>query len=245
MDEAVLTPLIEEYAQTREPALRDRIVCAFMPLAQSLARKFPEYSKLREDLVQVGYVGLIKALDCFDPGRGVRFSTYAVHSINGEIRHFLRDRVDTIRPPRWMREVSHRVNLFISDFMQKNERLPGVDEISRGLNLSPEGVEEIIRMKNPVFCQSFEDLKEAELDVEKIKSLRYESFKLPIEDRIMLNRAVEKLRYIEKKIVYLFFYLDLTETQIARKMGFSQKKVSRLLQESVSRLKTMLTRELW
>ena len=245
MDDEKLSLVLNDYARTREPALRERIICAYMALAQSLTRKFPEYPKFREDLIQVGYIGLIKAVDGFDPGRDVQFSTYATHLINGEIRHYLRDRTEEIRLPRWIKEVSHRVNLFIADFMQKNERLPSVEEISRGLNIAPEGVEEIVRVKNPVFCQSFEDLRQAEIDVQKIKSLRYEDFKLPIEDRIVLLQSLEKLKTIEQKIVYLFFYKDLTETQIAQKMGLSQKKVSRVLRSSVLRLKEFLTKDLW
>lgn len=245
MDDENNQALLEDYARTRDPALREKLVLAYISLVRSIVRRFPEYPKIGEDLLQVGSIGLIKAVDGFDPGRDVKFSTYATHCITGEVRHFLRDKADVLRMPRWMEAVSRRVNTFIAGFLHQNERFPSIEEISHTLNITREGVEEILRVRNPLFCQSYETLVEASVDVQKIKSLRYEDFRLPIEDRIVLQQAVERLRKLEQKIVYLFFYLDLTETQIAKKMGLSQKKVSRTLHEALYRMKKLLTKELW
>jgi RNA polymerase sigma-B factor len=225
--------------------LREQAICRYIHLVPPLARKFRDYHESREDLIQVGYVGLIKAVDGFDPILGVKFITYATHCILGEIRHYLRDKSQSIRRPRWLASLNRRVSEYMESFMQANRRLPSLGEIARALNIEEDGIVEILKMKSIISLNAMEDEKGGSVALRKIKSLRYETLRLPVEDRITLMNALERLKVLEQRIVYLFFYMDLTQTQIADRMGLSHKKVSRVLNKSLQKMKAFLTMDLW
>jgi RNA polymerase sigma-B factor len=172
----------------------------------------------------------------------VKFSTFATHWVEGEIRHYLRDKAEVARKPRWILDLVKRVDRYIQQYMQENQRMPEVREISRDLNISEEGIVEIIRVKNALSMDRIEEGGSSDVEINKIKSLRVESFKLPIEEKIAVEQAIENLKMLEKKIVYLFFYYDLTQMQISDRLGISQKKVSRLLNKAVEHIKGYFAR---
>lgn len=236
--------ILRQYKKTADPSLRDQLICLNLHLVNPIVRKFIGIKDLQEDLFQVGYVGLIKAVDSFDLDKGVKFSTYATHCIFGEIRHYIRDNVGSIRIPRWLSSINRKVGQYIEHYLQKKQKLPAIEEISKDLNIDREGVIAVFKLRSSLREESLDE-EEAASALKKIKSIYYESFKIPIEDKIALMQAVERLKDIEQKIIYLFFYKDLTQTQIAVNLGISQKKVSRMLQKAISRLKEVLTRELW
>jgi RNA polymerase sigma-B factor len=223
--------------------VRNRIIEENLKLVFPIAQKFRSSGECLEDLLQVGYIGLIKAVDNFDPDRGVKFVTYASHCISGEIRHYLRDSSSSIKQPRWLRKLSQGVSRFVESFLQKNSRLPAIREIAEGLNISEDGIIEILKAKKPVSLSDVSGNDQERVDYERIKSLKYQTFKLPIEDVIALEEAVEELKNLEKKVIYLFFYQDLTQIQIARNLGLSQKKVSRTLQKSLGKLREDLSED--
>jgi len=229
----------------REASVREQAICRYLHLVPPLARKFRDFKESREDLVQVGYVGLIKAVDGFDPCQGVKFITYATHCIIGEIRHYLRDKSESIRRPRWLSSLSRRVSEYIETYMQTSRKLPSLKEIAAALNIEEDGIIEILKMKSIVSLNAMEEEKGGSIALRKIKSLRYETLRLPVEDRITLMNAVEHLKGLEQKIIYLFFYMDLTQTQIADKTGLSHKKVSRVLNKSLLKMKDFLTMDIW
>jgi RNA polymerase sigma-B factor len=229
--------LFVRFLDTRDPFLRHRIVCDNLNLVRPIVRKFKTYVDSVEDLLQVGYIGLIKAVDLFDAGRKVKFSTYATHWIEGEIRHYLRDKAEATRKPRWLTDLTGKINRFIDRYVQEHQKLPGVKEISEGLNIAEEGILEIAKAKSALSMQRIQTDDLENIDVEKVRSLRMDHFKLPIEDVILVEQALENLKKMERKVVYLFFYYDLTQMQIASRLGFSQKKVSRLLNKALVQLK--------
>lgn len=232
--------LFEAYRAGGQLELRDEIFARYQSVVGAVVRKFGR-SVEREELLQVGYIGLLNAIERFDASRGFRFSTYASHCVEGEIRHFLRDKTETIRRPRWVRKLSSQMAAFLESFLQKNERLPTLAEISKSLNIAEDGVQAILRAKQPA---SLEDSDSSGgLLKDSIKSTRLVSFQLPIEDRISISQAFERLMELEQKVIYLFFVQDFTQKEIAGKLALSPRKVSRLMQKALGRLRGQLLGE--
>jgi len=246
LDPAAEQERFRAYQQSRDPALREDLVVRYLYLVPPIVRRFRGRAEW-EDLVQVGYLGLLKAVDAFDCAQNNRFSTYATHCISGELRHYIRDRVDSIRKPRWLAGLSRQVAAFIEKRLHETHRLPTFAEISKALNISEEGVVEILKARAPMSLDALEsgDANTPGVSVEKIRSKHYESFRLPIEDRISLMQALERLVDLERNILYLFFYRDLTQSQIAGQMNLPPKKVSRLMRKGLDRLKEILTRDIF
>jgi RNA polymerase sigma-B factor len=191
----------------------------------------------------VGYVGLLKALENYEPTHNAKFSTYATHCVYGELRHYIRDRVEVIRRPRWLRGLSREVAGCIETFLHKQHRLPSVAEIAASINVAEEGVVEILRAQAPVSLEEMQGNGMAGVSVEKIRSSQYQTFRLPLEDKIAIEQAMGRLLELEKRIIYLFFYRDFTQSQIAGVVGLSPKKVSRVLHRGLDRLRQILRLE--
>jgi RNA polymerase sigma-B factor len=185
----------------------------------------------REDAAQAGFEGLLKAAARYDPSRGVAFSTYAGHCIMGEIRHYLRKEASYQRPG-WAADLQHRVNRVVEQYLQETGEAPTIGQIAGSLNIREEGVLEIMR------CGL---VSLDEIDISKVQSIRYESFKLPIEDRISLAMAMNKLSDLQRRVVTLLFYRDMTQSQAAGELGLSQRKVSRILAGALKKLKDCLS----
>jgi RNA polymerase sigma-B factor len=229
--------LFEEYRASGDVSLRDEIFSTYQWVVESVVRGFHGAGD-REELRQVGYIGLINAIERFDVEKGFRFNTYATHCVEGEIRHFLRDKSDTIRRPRWVRKLSSQLAAFLEAFLHQNQRLPTLREISDALDITEEGVKAILRAKQPA---SLDDERSGQAYLrESVKSTRMRSFRLPIEDRISINEAFDKLLELEQKVIYLFFVQDFTQKEIAGKLALSPRKVSRLMQKALVRLRGQL-----
>lgn len=222
------------YRAEKDVSVRDEIFAHYQGVVASVVRGFKGKSE-KEDLLQVGYIGLLNAIERFDLDKGFKFRTYATHCIDGEIRHFLRDKTETIRKPRWVRKLSSQIAAYLEVYLQEHERLPSLAEISRELNVAEEGVRAILAAKQP-----------ASLDVsgqkgtllrDSVKSRELVSFQLPVEDRVAISQAFEKLLAMEQKIIYLFFVQDFTQKEIAGKLALSPRKVSRLMQKALGRLR--------
>jgi RNA polymerase sigma-B factor len=237
-----LHELLGKFFTNRDTAIRDKIILSQMDLVLKIVRRFSRWSGGLEDLYQVGYIGLIKAIDSYEPQRQVQFNTYATHCILGEIRHYLRDSLELVRKPRWLQKLKAQINEFMEGFLQKYQRLPTPAEISKSLNIKEEGVIEVLKSHAIVSLGNEYPLGE-KFDFTKVKGLSYQNFKLPLEDKILLAQALEKLKVLERRIVYLFFFQDLTQMQIGELVGISHKKVSRLLQQIMEKLKNFLAQD--
>lgn len=191
-----------------------------------------------EDLMQVAHVGLMKAVKNYDDLSGAGFGTYAYAVVEGEIRHHLRDTA-LVKKPRWSRSLYFKVITGAARLEAELGRSPELEEIADEVNVSPEGVVELMKLYADTSVVSLDSAGEDSVDLSAIRSIHHETFSLPIEDRIMLEQAIESLTEIQRKVVYLFFYKDLTQTEIGKRLGFSQRKVSRVVDSSVKALRTL------
>jgi len=130
--------LFAEYARTRDPKLREQLIVQHLGLVSALARRFGADGRELDDLIQVGAIGLIQAIDRFDPSRGVAFRSYAVPTILGEMRRYFRDKASTIRLPRHLRELLTQANAASARLTQKLERPPSLDELAQAMSVPPE-----------------------------------------------------------------------------------------------------------
>lgn len=238
--------LLETYRCSRDPRLRDAIVEQMRPLVTSVARKFAGREPL-EDLESEGYVGLIRAIDRFHPERGARLSTFAMHLVAGQIRHYLRDRGHLIRQPAWLQELSHRVQQAERDLEQRLGREPTLEELAGATNLTEEGLEELLTARHAARTLRLEAPHDAddylEVDPEKFRSRDYLTLQLPVEDRIVVENAVRRLKELERKVIYYFFYQDFTQSEIARKLGISCNYAGHVLRNGLKHMREGLPAE--
>jgi len=241
-DESAAVALFRQYRATGDPVLHARICAAYAPLVHRIARAYRSSGEPLEDLLQAGYVGLLLAVSRFDPDRGVKFQTYASHLIVGEIRHYLRDQAAVIRRPRWLGKLSRQLETTVERLQRAAGRLPTVEEIAQAMNMAPEGVRVILQARAAANPLSLDGTQEG---VRHIRHLRYDSFQLPVEDRIAVQQAMERLTEFQRKVLYLLFYQDLTETEAARRLRISQKHVSRVMHKALRQMAQVLRGAVW
>jgi RNA polymerase sigma-B factor len=232
--------LIKEHADARSPDTHDRIVAACTPLVRRIAAEFAYSGVPSEDLIQVGYIGLLNAIAGFDPGRGAKFATYAGYLIRGEIRHYLRDQRDAIRRPRWLNRLNTRIEETINAHVGETGRFPSLEALARELNIEEDGLLEVLRAREvlrTVSIEADEEGADLRVDRDRIRHRSHISFQLPIEDRVTLMEALESLTALQRKVVYYLFYTDLTQMEAAKQIGISQKHVSRVLAAALGRLR--------
>lgn len=206
-----------------------------------VARKYARVSgESYEDLLQVGYVGLIKAVHNYRSGLEAHFSSYAYSMIDGELRHHFRD-AGLLRRPRWARSLYARVSEATARLTAELERPPLPEEVAREVNVTTEGVVELLKLFADTEVSSLDGDGSETADLSAIKSLQHESFTLPLEDRILLEESLKSLTELQRKVVYLFFYKDLSQTEIGRRLGLPQRKVSRIIAASVKSLKERIS----
>lgn len=186
-----------------------------------------------DDLFQTGYLGLLKALKSYDPEKETSFVTYASHAIMGEIRHLVRKQASYNRPG-CIIEIQYRVDKVIEEYTKVHGDVPSVAFIAQELKVKEESVREVMRAG----LVSFE-----EIDAAKIHSSAYETFRLPIEDKLTLYQAIKKLSDVQKKVIHMLFCRDMTQQQVADKLGMTQKQVSRLKERSVQILRSDILEE--
>jgi RNA polymerase sigma-B factor len=179
---------------------------------------------------------MMKAVNGYRLDSAAKFSTYAYAMIEGEIKHYLRDTA-LVKIPRWARSLHARVTEATSRLTAELGRPPLIEEVADEMNITPEGVSELTKLFRDTDVLSLESGEDEEVDVSAIKSLRYEAFSLPVEDRILLEQALESLTELQRKVVYLFFYKDLCQTEIGKKLGLSQRKTSRTVASALKVLK--------
>jgi RNA polymerase sigma-B factor len=228
------------YLTSRSLELRDALVVRHMPLVKRVAFHYARIPDQRDDLIQVGYVGLIKAVENFDPSMGVPFEAYARPVIAGEITHYLRDQAPLLRPPRWYRGLNIRLHATRDSLIAKLQREPTVDELAQAMNITVEGVEEILKLRasyNLMSLSPNSDTSGSAVKLDAIRSKRHLSFQLPIEDHVALDMALEQLETFERRVVHLFFYMDLTQTEIATRVGSTQRQISRVLAKTLLKIK--------
>ena len=242
-----LAPLFRELAdssvpQSRRQQARDRLVTGYLPLAQHLARRFSNRGQPDDDLTQVATIGLINAVDRFDPDRGTDFLSFAIPTITGEIRRYFRDATWSIRVPRRLKELHATIDAEAARLGQKLGRSPRPTELAAELNLSVEDVYEGLQAGYAYRSESLDH--DADEDDGANSTGGHIGVTDPdlasVENRGALYPALSALPEREASILVMRFFGDMTQTQIAKQIGLSQMHVSRLLADSLKMLRASL-----
>jgi RNA polymerase sigma-B factor len=229
--------LIEAYRDRGDRRAIERILKLHGKILNCVVRRHAVSSgEPYEDLLQVGYVGLIKAVKGYKIDSGAKFSSYAYAMVDGELRHHFRD-TELVKKPRWARSLYGKVSEANAKLTAELGRPPLVEEIAQEVNVSPEGVLELMKLFRDTNVMSLDCGDEEGVDVSAIRSIQYQSFSLPVEDRIVLEEALESLTELQRKVVYLFFYKDLSQTEIGRMLSLPQRKISRIIASATRALR--------
>jgi RNA polymerase sigma-B factor len=220
---------------------RNMIVGKYLYLAEILSKKFLNRGIEYEDIFQVASIALIKAVERYDPDRGVKFVSFATPTIVGEIKRFFRDKGSVIRIPRRIYEDYKKVNLAKEHLYNKLERPPRVDEIADYLNINEENVLEIIESKNVYNLKSFDQNAYLDDDIELHEMIGEEDVEFEkIENRDFLERSMKKLSDIEQQFIKMRYYENKTQKSIAEELGVSQMYVSRMEKKVLNKLRFIL-----
>jgi RNA polymerase sigma-B factor len=217
---------------------RDRLVALHLPLVEHLARRFRHRGEPYDDLVQVATIGLIKAIDRYDPDRGIEFSTYATPTILGEIKRWFRDKGWAIRVPRRLQELRLSITTATAELNQQLGRAPTVNELAEHLHVSEDDVFEGLESANAYSTISLDAPESTEDGPTVAETLGSEDEALiGVENREALKPLLAQLGERERKIILLRFFGGMTQSQIAAEVGISQMHVSRLLARTLARLR--------
>lgn len=240
-DRQELARAFEEFASTRAPHLRDQLIEAHMGLAEYLARRFTNRGEPLDDLIQVASLGLVKAVDRFDPSRGLEFTTFATPTIVGELKRHFRDKGWAVRVPRRVQELHLRVTKVIDDLSLELGRSPLIAEIALRAGITEDDVIEAIDAGSAYRSTS---LDAARSDDEESPGLlgrlgEVDAELASAERRATLGPLIGALPEREQAMLYLRFYEGRTQSEIARQLGISQMHVSRLLARSLHQLREL------
>jgi RNA polymerase sigma-B factor len=216
---------------------REEIIELHAPLARYLASRFKGRGEAFEDLVQVAMVGLIKAVDRFDPTREVRFSTYASATVVGEIKRHFRDRAWALRVPRRLQETGLQVSKAVATLHQERGRSPTIGEIAERIGATEEEVREAMDAMTAYTADSL-DAPAGDAEASSIDRLRADEPRFALlEEWESVAPALRDLPTREKTILYLRFFRGRTQSQIAEEVGISQMHVSRILTRTLRALR--------
>ncbi len=220
---------------------RARLVEQHLPLVRSLARRYAGRGEPLDDLVQVGSIGLIKAIDRFDPDRGVELTTYAIPTIVGELKRHFRDAGWAVHVPRRLKELSLRLNSAVEDLGTSLGRSPTIAELARAVEADEEEVVEALdagRAYSAISLSAPTDDDESGVRLDLLGADE-EGFATS-EDRAVLLPGLERLDERERRILHLRFHEGLTQSQIAQEVGISQMHVSRLIRRALETMREEL-----
>lgn len=230
-----------EFAATRDPRLRSKLVEQHLRLASYLAKRFSNRGEAQEDLEQVAAMALVKAVDRFDPGREVSFSTFATRTILGELRRHFRDRAWSMRPPRRLQELCLELNRHVESLTHELGRAPTVRELATATQSSDADVLEAMEAAQSYRMTSLDTpAGDGEALVSTIGSS--DAGFNEAEWRAELSPHIRSLPKREQVILYLRFVEDMTQSEIAEHVGLSQMHVSRLLRSSLATLREAYAR---
>ena len=233
--------LFRRLQETGDPAIREELARLHLPLVEYLAKRFKDRGEPLDDLIQVGSVGLLKAIDRFDLDRGVEFSTYATPTIVGELKRYFRDKGWAVRVPRRLQELSLRLNKVVAQLIQDLGRSPTVSEIARAAEVSEEEVLEALESGQAYSTTSLDAPAggEEEDTPQRLDRMGENDIALDnLEYFASLAPLIEQLPEREREILYLRFFKGMTQSKIAEHVGISQMHVSRLLSRILAFLRS-------
>ncbi len=231
-----------DISEAERARLRDDLVRLHLPLVEHFARRFLNRGEPYDDLLQVGTIGLIKAVDRFDLERGVEFSTYATPTIVGEIKRHFRDRGWAIRVPRRLQELRISITTATAELTQEHGRSPTVAELAHRIGVPEEEILEGLDSSNAYATLSLDapdSSEDSALSMIDVIGADDESLE-HVENRETIKPLLEGLDPREKHILTLRFFKGMTQSQIAAEIGISQMHVSRLLTRTLEKLRRSL-----
>ena len=238
--------LFRQYKEEGSSEARDQLIVSHLNLVRFLASKFKNRGESLEDLVQVGTIGLIKAIDRFDPERGLEFTTYATPTIMGEIKRHFRDKGWSVRVPRRLQELSAKVNQATDELTNQLQRSPSVDEVAERVGASVDEVLEAMESSSAYSSVPLEggSSSEDEESASVIDHYVTEDADLAAsDDRIVLEEAIADFSPREQEVIHMRFVEGLTQVEIAERLGVSQVQVSRLLRRTLRRIQEKIDPE--
>ena len=237
LTQALMRELIAK-SQQGDTEARKRMIEGNTRLVWSIVQRFSSRGVELEDLFQIGCIGLMKSVDKFDLSYDVKFSTYAVPMIIGEIQRFLRDD-GMVKVSRSIRELNFKIRHATDEYLKVNEKPPTIAELAETLQVSPDDIlmaTDAMRDPASLHDQLFENDGDS---ITLMDQMRDDKSQLPF-DYIPLKDLLKRLGKREQSIIYFRYYLDLTQTEIADRLGISQVQVSRLEKRILAQLKTWL-----
>ena len=234
-----LRDLFVQFAETRDRTMRDELIEAHLRLAEHLARRFANRGVALDDLIQVASLGLVKAVERFEPDRGLEFSTFATPTIVGELKRHFRDKGWAVRVPRRVQELHVEVNTLVGELTQRYGRSPTISELARMAGTSEEEVLEAMEAAQAYRSASFDapvgDNDEGRGIASQLGDEDMNMF--AAENRLLITSLLTTLPRREQLMLRLRFYEGMTQSQIADRLGISQMHVSRLLTKSLALLR--------
>jgi len=232
----------DDYHRSGDPAVRDELVAAHLRLAVHLARRFSNRGVPLDDLIQVASLGLLKAVERFDPERGLEFSTFATPTIVGELKRHFRDKGWSVRVPRRVQELHVRLNVLVSQLTHEHGRSPTIRELALAARTSEEEVLEAM--------EAAQAYRSASLDAPGhhgdnagpgIPQLgRSDENLFQVDNKLLVGKLLATLAPREQLMVRLRFYEEMTQSEIAERLDISQMHVSRLLGRCLEQFRLML-----
>lgn len=231
--------LFRRFKEDGDMEAREQLVMSHLNLVRFLANKFKNRGEPLDDLVQVGYLGLLKAIDRFDPDRGLEFTTYATPTILGEIKRHFRDKGWSVRIPRRLQELSAKVNQATDTLTTQFQRSPTIQEIADYLDASVDEVLEAMESSSAYSSVPLEGTGSSENDDAPSVIDRYGSEDNELaftDDRLVIEEALKGFSPREREVIELRFLKGMTQIEIAEQLGISQVQVSRLLRRTLKKI---------
>ncbi len=238
--------LLRRYHEDGDLGARETLIERYMSLVRSLARRYAYRGEQLDDLVQIGAIGLIKAIDRFDLERGVELTTYATPNIIGEIKRHFRDKGWSVRVPRGLQELNVKVTKLIEQLTVQLGRSPTIAELAKAAGVEEEQVVEALESGRAYSSVSLSTGggSEEDGDLDPLDSLGTIEHEYEIsEDRAVLAPGFKVLDQRERNILHLRFFSGLTQSQIAAEIGISQMHVSRLIRRSLEKIREEIAEE--
>lgn len=231
--------LLQRYHRTGERRVRDDLVERFMPLARKLARRYSRGQESIEDLTQVAAVGLIKAVDRFDPTRGIAFSSYAVPTITGELKRHFRDFSWAVRPPRDLQELTLKVDQIATELTRTLERAPTATELSEAAGLTEEDLLDVLQARSARGAISLQTPTGGDGESGTLEDWigQDDGGIQAAETHAVLDEMLTNLSPRERTILRLRFDEDMTQAEIGAMVGVSQMQISRIIRQALQRLR--------
>jgi RNA polymerase sigma-B factor len=238
--------LLRKYHEEGDLHAREKLIEQYMSLVRSLARRYSYRGEQLEDLVQIGAIGLIKAIDRFDLDRGVELTTYATPNIIGEIKRHFRDKGWSVRVPRGLQELNVQLSRLMEQLTVQLGRSPTIAELAKASGSQEEEVLEALESGRAYSSLSLSSGGggDGDEDLDPLESIGTEEHQYEVsEDRAVLAPGFKALDERERKILQLRFFDGLTQSQIAQQVGISQMHVSRLIRRSLEKIRAEIAAE--